>query len=177
MSRIGKLPIEVPAGVTITVDSDIVKVSGPKGENLVANNPNLTVELDANQIKVSRKNDDEKTRAAHGLVRTLIKNAILGVTQGFSKELVVEGVGFRVGGGGKSLDMALGYSHPVKYNAPGGIEIKVDKMNITVSGANKQAVGQAAAEIRALRKPEPYKGKGIRYSDEQILRKAGKTGK
>lgn len=177
MSRIGKLPIEVPAGVTITVDSDTIKVSGPKGENLVANNPNLTVELDANQIKVSRKNDDEKTRAAHGLVRTLIKNAILGVTQGFSKELVVEGVGFRVGGGGKSLDMALGYSHPVKYNAPEGIEIKVDKMNITVSGANKQAVGQAAAEIRALRKPEPYKGKGIRYSDEQILRKAGKTGK
>lgn len=177
MSRIGKLPIEVPAGVTITVDSDTVKVSGPKGENSVATHSDLIIEVDGNQIKVSRKSDSDRARAAHGLVRTLIKNAILGVTQGFSKELIVEGVGFRISGGGKALEMALGYSHPVKYNAPEGIEIKVDKMNITVSGINKQVVGQAAAEIRALRKPEPYKGKGIRYKDEQILRKAGKTGK
>lgn len=177
MSRIGKLPIEIPAGVTITVDSDAIKVSGPKGENIVANNPDVTVTIEDNQVKVSRKNDSDKARASHGLVRTLVNNAITGVTKGFEKTLIVEGVGFRVNGGGSNLEMALGFSHPIKYQAPQGVDIKVDKMNITVSGINKQTVGQVAAEIRAFKKPEPYKGKGIRYSDEQILRKAGKTGK
>ncbi len=177
MSRIGKLPIDIPGGVTITVDSDAVKVSGPKGENLVPLVDDIKVEVKDNQVQVTRANDTDKVKAAHGLMRTLIKNAVEGVTKGFSKELVVEGVGFRVNGGGQNLELALGFSHPIKYQAPAGIDIKVDKMNITVSGIDKQLVGHVAAEIRAFRKPEPYKGKGIRYSDEQILRKAGKTGK
>ena len=177
MSRIGKLPIDIPSGVTITVDSDAIKVSGPKGENLVSLMSDLNIEVEDGKVQVARANDTDKAKAAHGLIRTLIKNAVDGVTQGFSKELIVEGVGFRVNGGGQNLELSLGYSHPIKYQAPTGIEIKVDKMNITISGADKQKVGQVAAEIRAFRKPEPYKGKGIRYSDEQILRKAGKTGK
>lgn len=176
MSRIGKLPIEIPAGVTITVDETIVKVVGPKGENQVPLEAGLKVAVEDNQVIITRNNETEQARAAHGLIRSLINNAIIGVTKGFSKELIVEGVGFRVSGGGQNLEMGLGYSHPVKYQAPQGIDIKVDKMNITVSGIDKQVVGQAAAEIRALRKPEPYKGKGIRYADEQILRKAGKAG-
>lgn len=177
MSRIGKLPIDIPSGVTITVDSDTIKVSGPKGENLVSQLPDLKIEIENGKVQVTRANDTDKVKAAHGLMRTLIKNAVEGVTKGFSRELIVEGVGFRVNGGGQNLELALGYSHPIKYQAPAGIEIKVDKMNITVSGIDKQTVGQVAAEIRAFKKPEPYKGKGIRYSDEQILRKAGKTGK
>ncbi len=177
MSRIGKLPIQIPSGVTITVDSESIKVVGPKGENLLPVNKDLKIEIEDGQVKVSRLKETDKVRAAHGLVRTLINNAITGVTKGFSKSLVIDGVGFRVNGGGQNLEMALGFSHPVKYQAPKGIEIKVDKMNVTIEGIDKQTVGQVAAEIRALKKPEPYKGKGIRYSDEQILRKAGKTGK
>lgn len=177
MSRIGKLPIDIPNGVTITVDSDAIKVSGPKGENIVPLSDNLEIEVKDNKVQVSRANDTDEVKAAHGLMRTLIKNAVEGVTNGFSKELIVEGVGFRVSGGGQNLELALGFSHPIKYQAPTGIDLKVDKMNITVSGVDKQQVGQVAAEIRAFRKPEPYKGKGIRYSDEQILRKAGKAGK
>lgn len=176
MSRIGKLPIQIPAGVTITVDPDAIKVSGPKGENQIAPQAGLKVAVEDGQLTVSRDNDTDALRAAHGLLRSLINNAIIGVTEGFSRELIVEGVGFRVSGGGQNLELGLGFSHPVKYQAPQGIDIKVDKMNITVSGSDKQVVGQVASEIRSLRKPEPYKGKGIRYADEQILRKAGKTG-
>jgi large subunit ribosomal protein L6 len=123
------------------------------------------------------KNEEKATRAQHGLMRSLINNMVVGVTQGFEKQLEVNGVGFRVSGGGQSLELHLGFSHPVKYTAPEGINITVDKMNITISGASKQQVGQVAAEIRSLKKPEPYKGKGIKYIDEQIRRKAGKAGK
>lgn len=177
MSRIGKLPVEIPAGVTITVDPDNITVSGSKGKLEQFILPNVNVEVKENQIIVTRKNDEKISRSQHGLMRSLINNMIVGVTNGFEKKLEVSGVGFRVNGGGQNLEMSLGLSHPVKYTAPEGVSIAVDKMNITVSGINKQQVGQAAAEIRALKKPEPYKGKGIKYADEQIRRKAGKAGK
>jgi len=177
MSRIGKLPIAIPAGVTITVDHDSVNVRGPKGELIVANQPNITVAVEDNEIVVTRSDDEAASRASHGLVRSLLNNAVIGVTKGFEKKLEINGVGFRLSGGGKQIDMSLGYSHPVKYIAPEGVDLKTDKMEVTVSGIDKQKVGQAAAEIRSLRKPEPYKGKGIKYADEVILRKAGKAGK
>ena len=177
MSRIGKLPIEIPAGVTITVDSDAITVKGAKGELVVPHLSDVTVAVDGNAATVTRKDDERIAKAQHGLQRSLLNNAVQGVTKGFEKKLEVNGVGFRVQGGGQSLEMALGYSHPVKYQAPDGIQLTVNKMEITVAGISKQQVGQVAAEIRALRKPEPYKGKGIKYADEQILRKVGKAGK
>ena len=177
MSRIGKLPIEIPSGVTITVDSDTVSVKGPKGELTVPHLSDVTVTSDDGVISVVRKDDERTAKSQHGLQRTLINNAVEGVTKGFEKRLEVNGVGFRVASSNNELDMALGFSHPVKYKAPEGVNITNDKMTIIVSGIDKQQVGQVAAEIRALKKPEPYKGKGIKYADEQILRKAGKTGK
>lgn len=177
MSRIGKLPIDVPAGVTITVDSDVITVKGAKGELTVPHLSDVTVSLEGNQAVVTRKDDERIARAQHGLQRSLLNNAVEGVTKGFEKKLEVNGVGFRVSGGGRELEMALGFSHPVKYSAREGIQLTVDKMTITVSGIDKQLVGQTAAEIRSLKKPEPYKGKGIKYADEVILRKAGKAGK
>ena len=177
MSRIGKLPIDVPAGVTITVDSDVISVKGPKGELTVPHLSNVTVALEGTQAIVTRKDDERIAKAQHGLQRALLNNAVEGVTKGFEKKLEVNGVGFRVGGGGQAIEMSLGFSHPVKYAAPAGVNLTVEKMNITVSGIDKQQVGQVAAEIRALKKPEPYKGKGIKYADEVILRKAGKAGK
>ncbi len=177
MSRIGKLPIDVPAGVTITVDSAVITVKGAKGELTVPHLSDVTVTLEGTQAIVTRKDDERIAKAQHGLQRALLQNAVDGVTKGFEKKLEVNGVGFRVGGGGNAVEMSLGFSHPVKYTAPEGILLTVDKMTITVSGIDKQAVGQVAAEIRALKKPEPYKGKGIKYADEVILRKAGKTGK
>lgn len=177
MSRIGKLPIDVPAGVTITVDSDVISVKGPKGELTVPHLSNVTVSLDDNKAVVTRADDERVSRAQHGLQRALLNNAVIGVTKGYERKLEVNGVGFRVNGGGKQIEMSLGFSHPVKYTATDGIDLKVDKMTITVSGIDKQAVGQTAAEIRALKKPEPYKGKGIKYEDEVIRRKAGKAGK
>lgn len=177
MSRIGKLPIEVPAGVTITVDSDVITVKGAKGELTVPHLSDVTVTLDGAQAIVTRKNDEKIAKSQHGLQRALLFNAVEGVTKGYEKKLEVNGVGFRVAMSGPDLEMALGFSHPVKYKAPEGITITTNKMEITVAGISKQAVGQAAAEIRALKKPEPYKGKGIKYADEVILRKAGKAGK
>jgi len=177
MSRIGKLPIDVPAGVTITVDSDVISVKGPKGELTVPHLSDVTVTLDGSQAIVTRKDDERVAKAQHGLQRALLFNAVAGVTKGFEKKLEVNGVGFRVAMSGDTLEMALGFSHPVKYKAPAGVTIATNKMEITVSGIDKQAVGQVAAEIRALKKPEPYKGKGIKYADEVILRKAGKAGK
>lgn len=177
MSRIGKLPIQVQSGVTITVDSDVITVKGPKGELTVPHLSDVTVAVEDGTATVTRKNDERTARAQHGLQRALLNNAVVGVTKGFEKKLEVNGVGFRVSGGGQSLEMSLGFSHPVKYQAPAGIDLSVNKMEITVSGISKQAVGQAAADIRALKKPEPYKGKGIKYADEVVLRKAGKTGK
>lgn len=177
MSRIGKLPIDVPAGVTITVDAGVISVKGPKGELTVPHLSDVTVTLEGTQAIVTRKDDERIAKAQHGLQRALLNNAVVGVTKGFEKKLEVNGVGFRVNGGGQAIEMSLGFSHPVKYEAPAGITLTVDKMNITVSGISKQQVGQVAAEIRALKKPEPYKGKGIKYADEVILRKAGKAGK
>ena len=177
MSRIGKLPIQVPSGVTITVDSDVISVKGAKGDLTVPHLSDVTVALEDGQAIVTRNNEERVARAQHGLQRALLNNAIQGVSQGFEKKLEVNGVGFRVSGGGQSLEMALGFSHPVKYTAPAGVSLTVNKMEITVAGIDKQQVGQVAADIRALKKPEPYKGKGIKYADEVILRKAGKTGK
>ncbi|MBQ3294234.1 50S ribosomal protein L6 [Candidatus Saccharibacteria bacterium] len=177
MSRIGKQPIVVPAGVTITVGDKEITVAGPKGQLTVPVQQNTKTTVEDGKITVTRKDDEPESRAWHGLQRALLNNAVIGVTQGFKKELEVNGVGFRLQGGGKQIEMALGFSHPVKYTAPDGVELKVDKMNIIVTGIDKQKVGQTAAEIRALKKPEPYKGKGIKYVDEQILRKAGKAGK
>jgi len=177
MSRIGKLPIQIPSGVTITVDSDVITVKGAKGELTVPHLSDVTVNVDEGKAIVVRKDDEKIAKAQHGLQRALLNNAVQGVTSGFEKKLEVNGVGFRVSGGGSDIEMALGFSHPVKYKAQEGVQLTVDKMTITVSGIDKQKVGQTAAEIRSLKKPEPYKGKGIKYADEQILRKAGKTGK
>lgn len=177
MSRIGKLPIDVPAGVTITVDSDVITVVGPKGTLTVPHLSDVTVTLDGTQAIVTRKDDERTAKAQHGLQRSLLNNAVIGVTKAYEKKLEVNGVGFRISGGGQEIELIIGFSHPVKYKAPAGITLTVDKMTILVSGIDKQAVGQAAAEIRSLKKPEPYKGKGIKYADEVILRKAGKAGK
>ena len=177
MSRIGKLPIQIPSGVTITVDSDVITVVGSKGQLTVPHLSDVTVAIDGEQAVVTRNNEERIAKAQHGLQRALLNNAVEGVTKGFEKKLEVNGVGFRVATSNNVLDMSLGFSHPVKYTAPAGISVTNDKMTIIVSGIDKQQVGQVAAEIRALKKPEPYKGKGIKYADEQILRKAGKTGK
>jgi large subunit ribosomal protein L6 len=177
MSRIGKLPIQIPSGVTITVDTDALTVVGPKGQLVVPHLSDVTVSLEDGQAIVTRKDDQRIAKAQHGLQRALLNNAVDGVTKGFEKKLEVNGIGYRLGGGGQEIEMSLGFSHPVKYRAQEGVQLEVNKMEITVKGIDKQQVGQVAAEIRSLKKPEPYKGKGIKYADEVILRKAGKTGK
>ena len=177
MCRIGKLPIEIPSGVTITIDDDKIIVTNPKGTLEVPHLSELDVKNEEGQIVVTRKNDERIARAQHGLQRTLINNAIVGLTKGYEKKLEVSGVGFRVSGGGQEIEMSLGFSHPVKYKSKEGVNLTVEKMTITVSGIDKQAVGQVAAEIRSLKKPEPYKGKGIKYADEVVRRKVGKAGK
>ncbi len=177
MSRIGKQPIEIPAGVTITVDDTIVKVQGPKGELEQQIVEGVTVAQEDGQIVVKRESDERIPKANHGLMRTLINNMVVGVTQGFEKKLEVNGVGFRQQVQGQVLKMSLGFSHEIEYKLPDGIQANVEQNVITVSGISKQKVGQTAAEIRAFKKPEPYKGKGIKYIDERILRKSGKSGK
>lgn len=177
MSRIGKLPIDIPSGVTITIDKDSIGVTGPKGQLTVPHLSDVKVEIKENVLQVTRNNDERVAKAQHGLQRALINNAVVGVTTGYSKQLELNGVGYRVSGGGNQIELSVGFSHPVKYKAQEGIQLAVDKMLITVSGIDKQKVGQTAAEIRSLKKPEPYKGKGIKYVDEVILRKAGKAGK
>ena len=177
MSRIGKLPIEIPSGVTITIEDGKIIVTNPKGTLEVPHLSELDVKNEEGQIVVTRKNDERVARAQHGLQRTLINNAIIGLTKGYEKKLEVNGVGFRVSGGGQEIEMSLGFSHPVKYKSKDGVNLTVEKMTITVSGIDKQAVGQVAAEIRSLKKPEPYKGKGIKYANEVIRRKVGKAGK
>lgn len=178
MSRIGKLPIAVPTGVTITVDPDKVTVKGPKGELSTAMLPEVDVKVEDGNVVVTRHSDEKIAKSQHGLMRALINNMVIGVTKGYEKKLQINGVGFRlVGKGPQDIEMALGFSHPVKYHAPDGITLTTNKMELTVSGIDKQQVGQVAAEIRAFKKPEPYKGKGIKYADEVILRKAGKAGK
>jgi large subunit ribosomal protein L6 len=177
MSRIGKLPIEVPSGVTITVDPDEVTVAGSKGTLKQFTMPGVTVKQEDGQVVVTRINDEPKNRAKHGLMRTLINNMVVGVSKGFSKKLELNGVGYRVALSGNGLKFALGFSHEVNYALPPGVTATVEQNVITISGIDKQQVGQIAAEIRALKKPEPYKGKGIKYADERIIRKSGKSGK
>lgn len=177
MSRIGKQPIQIPAGVTITVDDESIKVNGPKGELSQFTMPGVNVKVDGDQVLVTRVDDEKENRSKHGLMRTLVNNMVVGVTKGFEKKLIISGVGFRVNLAGDTLKMFLGFSHEVEYKLPQGVQAQVEGLNITISGINKQQVGQVAAEIRALKKPEPYKGKGIAYADERILRKSGKSGK
>jgi len=177
MSRIGKLPIDIPTGVTITVDSDVVSVKGPKGELSVPHLSDVTVIVEGTQAIVTRKDDKRIAKAQHGLQRALLNNAVIGVTKVYEKKLEINGVGFRVSGGGREIEMQLGFSHPIKYEAKDGITLTIEKMTVIVSGIDKQAVGQTAAEIRSLKKPEPYKGVGIKYADEVVRRKAGKAGK
>ena len=177
LSRIGKLPIEIPSGVTITVDSGDVTVEGPKGKLTQFITPAVNVKIENGVFTVEPKDESQAARAQHGLMRALINNMVIGVTKGYEKRLEVKGVGFRVSSSNNELTMSLGFSHEVKFKAPEGVNVSNEKMIIVVSGIDKQKVGQTAAEIRALKKPEPYKGKGIMYVGEQILRKAGKAGK
>lgn len=174
MSRIGKMPIEIKAGVTVSIDSGQIKVSGPKGELTQEIHPAVKVVQEDGKILVQPK-DTKDSSSFQGLTRTLIANMVTGVTDGFEKKLVFQGVGYRASVQGRDLTMSLGFSHPVIYTPKEGIEIKVEKNTIIVSGIDKQMVGQVASEIRSLKKPEPYKGKGIRYEGEKIRRKAGKA--
>ena len=177
MSRIGKLPIAIPSGVTITVDPDTITVTGPKGTLSQFTMEGVVVAQEDNVLTVTRINDEPKNRAKHGLMRALINNMVVGVTVGFSKKLEINGVGYRVAMQGADLKFNLGFSHDVIFKLPAGINALLEQNNVTISGISKQQVGQIAAEIRALKKPEPYKGKGIKYSDERIVRKSGKSGK
>ena len=178
MSRIGRKPINIPAGVTASVDNGVITVKGPKGTLDFKYNPAMTVEIKGDVIEVTRPNDAKENRSLHGLTRTLIHNMVIGVTEGFTKELEINGVGYRVQVQNNKLTMNLGFSHQVIMDAPEGITIECPSANaIVISGADKQAVGQFAAQVREKRPPEPYKGKGIKYADEHILRKAGKAGK
>jgi large subunit ribosomal protein L6 len=175
MSRIGRQPISVPAGVTIAIEPERVTVNGPKGELSERINRDIKVELLDDQIVVTRPTDRGEHRALHGLTRTLVANMVQGVTAGFEKRLEIQGVGYRAQLRGRDLELALGYSHPVSIKAPDGIEFEVPQpTRITVRGASKQQVGEIAALIRKQRKPEPYKGKGIRYEGEYVARKVGK---
>lgn len=177
MSRIGKMPITVPAGVTVTIENNYVTVKGPKGELTRQINKNMKLTLDNGVLTVERPNDEKENRSLHGLSRTLINNMVIGVTQGFSKTLEINGVGYRCALQGKNINFTLGFSHPVVKEPPAGITFEVPSPNkIVVSGANKEVVGAVAAEIRTLRPPEPYKGKGIRYEGEFVRRKVGKAG-
>ena len=179
MSRVGRLPIAIPAGVTVTVaEGNVVTVKGPKGQLVKAMDKDMNIAVEDNQVVVTRPSDVKEHRALHGLTRALINNMIIGVEKGYQKTLELIGVGYRAQKQGKKLVLSLGYSHPVEMEDPEGIETVLDGTNIIiVKGISKEAVGQYAAEIRAKRAPEPYKGKGIKYADEVIRRKVGKTGK
>ena len=178
MSRIGNAPIEIPAGVTVTGGEDnLVKVKGPKGELSRQISSEMKITVEGNVLKVERPSDDKTHRSLHGLSRTLINNMVIGVTEGFSKNLEINGVGYRAQLKGNALNLSLGFSHPVVVEPPQGITFECPSANaITVSGIDKEVVGQIAAEIRSFREPEPYKGKGIKYAGEHIRRKEGKAG-
>jgi large subunit ribosomal protein L6 len=178
MSRIGKLPVPIPSGVDVTLDGPTVTVKGPKGTLSHTVAEPITVEREDGALLVRRPNDERRSRALHGLSRTLVNNMIVGVTQGYEKRLEIHGVGYRVAQRGTDLEFSLGYSHPVTVTAPEGITFVVETpTRFSVQGIDKQQVGEVAANIRKLRKPDPYKGKGVRYAGETIRRKVGKTGK
>ncbi len=178
MSRIGIQPIDLPDGVKVDIKGSDLSVTGPKGSLNLKLRDEVSIEVDGSVLKVSRKNEERESVALHGLMRSLVANMVTGVVEGFEKKLEIIGVGYRADVQGSDLNLLLGYSHPIKYSLPDGISASVDKQTlISIRGADKQLVGQVAADIRAFRKPEPYKGKGIRYMDEQVRRKAGKAGK
>lgn len=178
MSRIGRMPIEIPQGVEVQVDGNVVRVKGPKGELVQGFHPDMQITVADGRVVVTRPSDERLHRSLHGLTRTLIANMVEGVTKGYSRTLEIEGVGYRATKSGEKLVLTVGYSHPVEIVPPPGIEIEVPSPNrIVVKGLDKQLVGEVAARIRAVRKPEPYQGKGIHYENEKIRRKAGKTGK
>jgi large subunit ribosomal protein L6 len=177
MSRIGKKPVPVPNGVTVTVNGRAISVKGPKGELSRNLHPDMQVKVENGTVTVNRPSDEDQHRALHGLTRSLIANMVEGVTQGYKKQLEITGVGYKAEVKPFGLQLALGYSHPVEYRAPAGIKLTAPQPTaVVIEGADKEKVGQVAAEIRALRKPEPYKGKGVKYQGEQIRRKAGKAG-
>ncbi len=178
MSRVGKMPIAIPKGVDVRAEGQYVRVKGPKGELSNRIPPGLTVAVDGGQIRIARENDEKQQRAFHGLLRSLVANSVEGVTKGFTKELEIVGVGYRAEVKGKSVVFSLGYSHPIDFPVPEGIAVAVDAKagKLTVTGADRQKVGQTAAEIRKLRIPDPYKAKGIKYANEVIRRKVGKAG-
>ena len=178
MSRIGKAPITIPNGVEVSISGRTVSVKGPKGQLSREIPGDIVVRKEENTLLVERPDDGRANRALHGLSRTLVNNMVVGVTEGFSKELEIVGVGYRAESQGQNLRLALGFSHPVTVPAPAGITFEVPaQTRVIVKGIDKELVGQVAANIRSIRKPEPYKGKGVRYADERVLRKAGKTGK
>ncbi len=178
MSRIGKKPIAIPAGVEVKLDGNTVTVKGPKDTLTQTVHPNMEVKVEGTELLVTRPNDQKENRALHGLTRSLLANMVTGVTEGFTKELEINGVGYRAAMEGKTLVLTIGYSHLVKMETPDGLKCEVPAPNkIVISGADKQAVGQFAAEVRKQRPPEPYRGKGIKYADEHIRRKEGKAGK
>lgn len=175
MSRIGKMPIDIPSGVTVDIEGSNVTVTGPKGALKRVIRPEIALERAENQLQVKARDESQRTNAFTGLTRTLINNMVIGVEKGFRKKLLVEGVGYRVEAQGATLNLSVGYSNVVAFQLPDGINAGVEKNSVTVEGIDKELVGQTAARIRAVRKPEPYKGKGIRYEDEFVARKAGKT--
>ncbi len=177
MSRIGRKPVPVPNGVTVTVNGPAITVKGPRGELSRKLHPDMQVKVENGTVTVERPSDEERHRALHGLTRSLIANMVEGVTQGYKKQLEITGVGYKAEVKPFGLQLALGYSHPVEYRAPAGIKLTAPQPTaVVIEGADKEKVGQVAAEIRALRKPEPYKGKGVKYQGEQVRRKAGKAG-
>lgn len=177
MSRIGKLPVKVPAGVNVEIKADQVTVKGPKGTLTRAIPPSVTVTLDQGNIVIARADDEREARSMHGMARTIVRNMVQGVTQGFSRTLEIVGVGYKAEQKREYIVFALGYSHPIYYEVPAGIQAKLESpTKLVLSGADRQQLGAAAAKIRSLRPPEPYKGKGVKYSDETIRRKEGKSG-
>ena len=178
MSRLGKIPVKIPDKVRVAVEGNLVKVEGPKGKTSFAHNARMKVEVAQGEVKVSRPDDSRLSKGLHGLTRTLVKNAILGVTQGYQRSLEISGVGFKAEVKGRDINFTLGFSHPVVFRLPEGVAAEVDakQTKLTVRSADKHLLGLTAAKIRALRPPEPYKGKGIKYAEETVRRKEGKTG-
>ena len=177
MSRLGKVPLPVPKGVTVTLDESFLKAKGPLGEMTVTMDPAAPVKVDVGGVLVSRTGDGRHERSRQGLVRRMVSNALTGVSAGFTRKLEITGVGYRAEAKGQDVNLTLGFSHPIVYQLPQGVKASVDKqVSITLTGANRQLVGEVAAGIRKLRPPEPYKGKGVRYGDEHVRRKAGKAG-